>query len=92
MKRNKLPSSVREALQKKAAPGKILKIESLTKHDQLVAYEAQVTTGGNKSETQVGPDGVGPYPIPNSCLPVSAWTPNGNWLEQHMTRNPHGHS
>jgi hypothetical protein len=53
----KLPSSVRDALQKKAAPGKIVKIESLTKHDQLVAYEAQVTTGGKKSEIQVGPDG-----------------------------------
>jgi uncharacterized membrane protein YkoI len=54
---DKLPSSVRDALQKKAAPGKILKIESLTKHDQLVAYEAQVTTGGKKSEIQVGPGG-----------------------------------
>ena len=38
---DKLPSPVREALQKKTAPGKILKIESLTKHDQLVAYQAQ---------------------------------------------------
>jgi hypothetical protein len=54
---DKLPSSVRDALQKKAAPGKIVKVESLTKHDQLVAYEAQVTTGGKKSEIQVGPDG-----------------------------------
>jgi uncharacterized membrane protein YkoI len=53
----KLPSSVRDALQRKAAPGKILKVESLTKHDQLVAYEVQVTTGGKKSEIQVGPDG-----------------------------------
>ena len=52
-----LPSSVRDALQKKAAPGKIVKVESLTKHDQLVAYEAQVTTAGKKSEIQVGPDG-----------------------------------
>ena len=34
-----------------------MKVESLTKHDQLVAYEAQVTTGGKKSEIQVGPDG-----------------------------------
>jgi hypothetical protein len=54
---DKLPSPVRETLQKKAAPGKIVKVESLTKHDQLVAYEAQVTTGGKKSEIQVGPDG-----------------------------------
>ena len=53
----KLPSSVRDALQKKTAPGKIVKVESLTKHDQVVAYEAQVATGGKKSEIQVGPDG-----------------------------------
>jgi hypothetical protein len=53
----KLPSSVCDALQKKAGPGKILKVESLTKRGQLVAYEAQVTTGGKKSEIQVGPDG-----------------------------------
>jgi uncharacterized membrane protein YkoI len=53
----KLPPSVRDALQKKTAPGQILKVESLTKHDQLVAYEVQVTTGGKKSEIQVGPDG-----------------------------------
>jgi hypothetical protein len=54
---DKLPSPVRDALQKKAAPGKILKVESLTKHDQLVAYEAQIITGSKKSEIQVGPDG-----------------------------------
>jgi hypothetical protein len=54
---DKLPSSVSDALQKKAAPGKILKVESLTKRDRLVAYEAQVTTGGTKSEIQVAPDG-----------------------------------
>jgi hypothetical protein len=54
---DKLPSSVRDALQKKAGPGKIVEVESLTKHDRLVAYEAQVTTGGKKSEIQVAPDG-----------------------------------
>jgi len=54
---DKLPSAVRDALQKKAGPGKIVKVESLTKHAQLVADEAQVTTGGKKSEIQVGPDG-----------------------------------
>jgi hypothetical protein len=54
---DKLPSSVREALQKKAASGKITKVESLTKHGQLVAYEAQVTIAGKQSEIQVGPDG-----------------------------------
>jgi hypothetical protein len=54
---DKLPSAVRDALQKKAGPGKIVKVESLMKHGQLVAYEAQVTTGGKKSEIQVGPNG-----------------------------------
>jgi hypothetical protein len=55
---DKLPSPVRDALQKKAAPGRIVKVESLTKRDQLVAYEAQIITGGKKSEIQVGPDGA----------------------------------
>jgi len=54
---DKLPSPVRDALQKKAAPGRIVKVESLTKRDQLVAYEAQIITGGKKSEIQVAPDG-----------------------------------
>jgi hypothetical protein len=52
-----LPVPVREALEKKAGAGKITKIESLTKHNTLVAYEAQVRTGGKRSEIQVGPDG-----------------------------------
>lgn len=52
-----LPAAVREGLQKKAKAGKIAKVESITKHDVLVAYEAQVMTGGNRSEIQVGPDG-----------------------------------
>jgi len=52
-----LPAAVREGLQAKAAGGKLVKVESLTKHDKLVAYEAQVITKGKKSEIQVGPDG-----------------------------------
>jgi hypothetical protein len=52
-----LPSAVRDALRKKAAPGRIVKVESLTKRDQLVAYEAQIITGGKKSEIPVAPDG-----------------------------------
>jgi len=52
-----LPAPVREGLQKKAGAGKITKIESLTKHGTLVAYEAQVLTGRKRSEVQVGPDG-----------------------------------
>jgi hypothetical protein len=52
-----LSAPVREGLQKKAGAGKITKVESLTKHGVLVAYEAQVLTGKKKSEVQVGPDG-----------------------------------
>jgi uncharacterized membrane protein YkoI len=52
-----LPVEVHTGLQKKAGNGKITKVETITKHGTLVAYEAQVLTGGKKSEVQVGPDG-----------------------------------
>jgi hypothetical protein len=52
-----LSSEIKAGLQAKAGKGKILKVESLTKKDKLVAYEAQVETNGKKSEVQVGPDG-----------------------------------
>jgi hypothetical protein len=52
-----LSSEVKAGLQAKAGAGKIMKVESLTKKDKLVAYEAQVVTNGKKSEVQVGPDG-----------------------------------
>jgi hypothetical protein len=52
-----LPAAVRAGLEAKAAAGTITKVESITKHGTLVAYEAQVRTGGKRSEIQVGPDG-----------------------------------
>jgi hypothetical protein len=52
-----LSPEVKAGLQAKAGKGKILKVESLTKKDKLVAYEAKVGTNGKKSEIQVGPDG-----------------------------------
>src|ERR1700674_1482784 len=52
-----LSPEVKAGLQAKAGNGKITKVESLTKKDKLVAYEAQVETNGKKSEVQVGPDG-----------------------------------
>jgi uncharacterized membrane protein YkoI len=52
-----LSPEVKAGLQAKAGKGKILKVESLTKKDKLVAYEAQVDTNGKKSEVQVAPDG-----------------------------------
>lgn len=54
---DKLPPSVRGALQKKAIAGTIQKVESITKHGSVVAYEAKLITDGKKSEVQVGPDG-----------------------------------
>jgi hypothetical protein len=52
-----LAPTVREGLQEKAGKGTITKVETITKHDTLVAYEAQVRTAGKRSEVQVGPDG-----------------------------------
>lgn len=52
-----LPAAVREGLQAKAGQGKIVKVESLTKHDKLVAYEAKVRVDGKTKEIQVGADG-----------------------------------
>jgi uncharacterized membrane protein YkoI len=52
-----LPAKVRTALQNRANGGEITKVESLTKHGRLVAYEAQVRTKGRRKEVQVGPDG-----------------------------------
>jgi len=52
-----LPAAVKQGLQTEAGSGKILKVESLTKHDKLVAYEAKVQTAGKKKEIQVDPDG-----------------------------------
>jgi hypothetical protein len=52
-----LPAQVQAGLRAKAAGGKIGKVESLTKKDKLVAYEAKVVKDGKKSEIQVGPDG-----------------------------------
>jgi len=52
-----LPGAVQEGLHAKAGAGEIVKVESLTKHDKLVAYEAVVKTGGKKKEIQVDPNG-----------------------------------
>lgn len=52
-----LTANVKAGLTAKAAGGKILKVESLTKNGKLVAYEAKVEAAGKKSEIQVGPDG-----------------------------------
>jgi hypothetical protein len=48
---------VQAALTAKAGGAKITKVESLTKHGKLVAYEAATLKGTKKGEIQVGPDG-----------------------------------
>ena len=52
-----LPAAVQQGLKQKAGKGVIRKIESITKRDVIVAYEAQVTTLGKHREIQVGPNG-----------------------------------
>ena len=52
-----LPTAVKNGLQAKARGAKVIKVESITKHEKLVAYEAKVVSEGKKSEAQVGPDG-----------------------------------
>src|SRR2546425_4525140 len=48
-----LPSAVQDALKRMAGVGTITLVESLTKNNQLVAYEAQVKHGKRRSEIQV---------------------------------------
>ena len=52
-----LPTAVKSALMAKAPGAKITKVESLTKKDKLVAYEAATLKGAKKGEIQVGPNG-----------------------------------
>jgi len=52
-----LPARVQSGLRKQASGGRIVKVESVTKKDKLVAYEAQVVKHGKRSELQVGPEG-----------------------------------
>ncbi len=52
-----LPAAVKAALTRQARPGRIAKVEALTKGGRLVAYEAQVVTAGKRREIQVGADG-----------------------------------
>ncbi len=52
-----LPVTVQQALSNRANGAKITKVESLTKKDRLVAYEASTLKGTRKGEVQVGPNG-----------------------------------
>jgi len=52
-----LPAAVREAIEKGAAGGKILHVESLTRNHVIEAYEGHVRKGWRKIEIRVDPDG-----------------------------------
>ncbi len=52
-----LPADVQKALHANAREGEIVRVESITKHDKLVAYEAVILNRGNRSEIQVDPQG-----------------------------------
>jgi hypothetical protein len=52
-----VPAAVKDAIQKRAAKGQIVVVESVSKQDTIVAYEAKIKTAGKTSEIAVKPDG-----------------------------------
>lgn len=52
-----LPAAVRAEIRKQKGRGRILKIESITKNDSIVAYEALIKSQGKLKEVKVDPDG-----------------------------------
>jgi hypothetical protein len=53
----RLPPAVQTGLRKLAGKGRLVFVESITKENLLVAYEAQVKTGAKRTEIKVNPDG-----------------------------------
>ena len=54
---NALPPALQAGLRKLAGKGRIVLIESITKADTLIAYEAHVRTAGKLTEIKVDPNG-----------------------------------
>jgi hypothetical protein len=54
-----VPAPARAAIEKSAGSGKVLRVESVTQHGQISAYEAviQKIAGGKKSEVRVDASG-----------------------------------
>jgi uncharacterized membrane protein YkoI len=52
-----LPPTAKAEIAKRAGRGRILTVESVTKNNAIVAYEAHVKTAGKISEIKVDPDG-----------------------------------
>ena len=55
---NNLPQNVQDGLKAQAKGATIRRVESITKNEKLVAYEAAISRNGKKGEVQVGPDGT----------------------------------
>ena len=53
-----LPASVKAGLEREAGKSKILKVESITKNDTVIYYEAEIKRRGKVAEIKVGPDGA----------------------------------
>lgn len=54
---NSIPAAARSAIEKAAASGKVLKVESVTQGGAIKAYEAAVRKAGKKSEVRVDSQG-----------------------------------
>ena len=52
-----LPPAVKSAIVKQAGKGRIMLVESVSKENSVVAYEAHVKTAGKMSEIKVNTDG-----------------------------------
>ncbi len=53
-----LPESARAAIEKHAGKRKIVSVESVTKNNDIVAYEAKIQGTAKTSEIKVAPDGT----------------------------------
>jgi len=52
-----LPPEVKSAIVRQAGKGRIMLVESISKGNSVVAYEAQISTAGKKSEIKVDTTG-----------------------------------
>lgn len=57
VKLDDIPAVAKSAIEKSAAGGTVLKVESVTQGGTLKTYEAVVQRGGKKSEVRVDPQG-----------------------------------
>ena len=53
----RIRSAAGESLRKSIAGAKLIKLESISRNNAIVAYEATIRKGGKTSEIKVAPDG-----------------------------------